>query len=31
GRAGFVWLSYQSMFLDWIAAARLRGGGCASM
>ena len=26
-RAGLIWLSYQSMFLDWIAVDRLRGGG----
>jgi hypothetical protein len=23
-----IWLSYQSMFLDWIAVDRFRGGGC---
>ena len=26
--AGLIWLSYQSMFLDWIAVDRFRGGGC---
>ena len=31
GRAGVIWLVYQSVFWDWIAVAGLISGGCASI